>query len=220
MIYIENKSVVLPGSLLADDKHKLGANTFKEDGKIYSDISGLAYVNSDNISVIPFKDTYKPKFGDLIIGQVIDSTYTSWTIKINSTFQGFLPTNELYDKQERNINDLINVKDRLLLRVVNVDEINRVKLTLRNHGLGKFNQGTIISVNQPTVHFLSEENAFIITMIQEYTQSDMIVAKNGYIWINGSSDDIEFIKTIIDAIEEEPFKHNLVKNIQKMIMEI
>ncbi len=218
MIYVDSKSVVLPGSLLADDKHKLGDNTFKEDGKIYSNITGIAYIESNTISVIPFKNSYKPKFGDLIIGQVTDSTYTSWSIKINSSFQGFLPTSELYDKHERNINNLINVRDRLLLRVVNVDEINRVKLTLRNRGLGKFNQGTILSVNQPTVHFLSEENAFLITMIQEYRKADMIVAKNGYIWMNGLEEDIDFIKTIINTIEEEPFKNNLVKNIQKMII--
>lgn len=219
MLFVENKEVVLPGSLLTDnDSYKLCRGTFKEKGKIYSDITGLVYINSDTISVIPFKYTYKPQYGDLIIGRVTSSSYSSWSININSTYHGYLSTSELYDKNEQNINNIINVNDMLLLRVANVDEINRVKLTLRARGLGKFNQGIIVRVKQPTVHFLSEENAFITTMIQEYTYTDMIVAKNGLIWINGLKENVEMILKIIEKIEEQPFKHNLIKNVQNMII--
>lgn len=218
MIFVENKEVVLPGSLLTDNDYKLGGGTFRENGKIYSNITGLVYIESEQISVIPLKHTYKPKYGDLIIGRVTGSSYSSWSIDINSIYHGFLPTSELYDKNEPNINNLINIKDMLLLRVANVDEINRVKLTLRSRGLGKFNQGVIIKVKQPTVHFLSEENAFITSMIQEYTYTDIIVAKNGLIWINGLKENVEIILKIIEVIEEEPFKHNLIKIIQSMIL--
>ena len=173
MIFVENKEIVLPGSLLTDNNYKLGRGTYKENGKIYSSITGLVYFESEQIKVIPLKDTYSPNYGDLVIGRVTGSSYSSWSIDINSTYHGFLPTTELYDKNEPNINNIINIKDMLLLRVANVDEINRVKLTLRSRGLGKFNQGTIIKVKQPTIHFLSEENAFLTTMIQEYTKHIM-----------------------------------------------
>lgn len=218
MLYVDNKEVVLPGTLLTDGKYKLGRGTFKEKGKIYSNMTGLVYFDSDTVSVIPFKNAYKPKYGDLVIGRVTSSSYSSWGININSTYQGFLPTSELYDNQEHNISHIINVRDMLLLRVSNVDEINRVKLTLRAHGLGKFNQGVIIKVKQPTVHFLSEENAFLTSLIQEYTQTDVIVAKNGLIWINGLKDNIKNIMTIIEFIDENPFMHNLVKKVQSMII--
>ncbi|MBE6488450.1 MAG: hypothetical protein E7Z86_07035 [Methanosphaera stadtmanae] len=218
MLYVDNKEVVLPGMLLTDGNYKLGRGTFKEKGKIYSNMTGLVYFDSDIVSVIPFKNAYKPKYGDLVIGRVTSSSYSSWGININSTYQGFLPTSELYDNQEHNISHIINVRDMLLLRVSNVDEINRVKLTLRAHGLGKFNQGVIIKVKQPTVHFLSEENAFLTTLIQEYTQTDVIVAKNGLIWINGLKENIKNIMTIIEFIDENPFMHNLVKKVQSMII--
>ena len=118
------------------------------------------------------------------------------------------------------MNQIINVKDMLLLRVASIDEINRVKLTIRSHGLGKFNQGIIVKVKQPTVHFLSEENAFLTSMIQEYTYTDMIVAKNGLIWLNGLKENVEKILKIIDEIEQQPFKHNLIKIIQSKIMNL
>lgn len=219
MIFVENKEIVLPGSLLTDNNYKLGRGTYKENGKIYSSITGLVYFESEQIKVIPLKDTYSPNYGDLVIGRVTGSSYSSWSIDINSTYHGFLPTTELYDKNEPNINNIINIKDMLLLRVANVDEINRVKLTLRSRGLGKFNQGTIIKVKQPTIHFLSEENAFLTTMIQEYTYTDVIIGKNGLIWINGLKENIERIIEIIELIEKkEPLKHNLIKHIQSMIL--
>lgn len=219
MIFVENKEIVLPGNLLTDNNYKLGRGTYKENGKIYSSITGLVYFESEQIKVIPLKDTYSPNYGDLVIGRVTGSSYSSWSIDINSTYHGFLPTTELYDKNEPNINNIINIKDILLLRVANVDEINRVKLTLRSRGLGKFNQGTIIKVKQPTIHFLSEENAFLTTMIQEYTYTDVIIGKNGLIWINGLKENIERIIEIIELIEkEEPLKHNLIKHIQSMIL--
>ena len=219
MIFVENKEIVLPGSLLTDNNYKLGRGTYKENGKIYSSITGLVYFESEQIKVIPLKVTYSPNYGDLVIGRVTGSSYSSWSIDINSTYHGFLPTTELYDKNEPNINNIINIKDMLLLRVANVDEINRVKLTLRSRGLGKFNQGTIIKVKQPTIHFLSEENAFLTTMIQEYTYTDVIIGKNGLIWINGLKENIERIIEIIELIEkEEPLKHNLIKHIQSMIL--
>ena len=219
-MFVDNKQIVLPGHLLSDSKLNLGRGTFKENGKIYSNMTGIVYIESETISVIPFKYMYKPKYGDLIIGRVTNSSYSSWTININSTYQGYLSTSELYDKNEQNMNQIINVKDILLLRVAQVDEINRVKLTIRSHGLGKFNQGVIVRVKQPTVHFLSEENAFLTSMIQEYTYTDMIVAKNGLIWINGLKENVEKILKIIEEIENQPFKHNLIKIVQSKIMNL
>ena len=218
MRYVENKEMVLPGTLLADNNYTTGRFTFHENDKIYSDTAGLVYFNSEKVSVIPFKYSYNPEYGDLIIGRVIGSSYSSWTIDINSSYNGFLLTSELYDKNEQNISNIINMNDMLLLRVSNVDEIHRVKLTLRSHGLGKFNQGFIIHVKQPTIHFLSEENAFLTNMIQEYTHTDIIVAKNGLIWINGLNEDIEKTIQVVKLIEKEPFKYNLIKDVQSMLI--
>ena len=109
MIFVENKEIVLPGSLLTDNNYKLGRGTYKENGKIYSSITGLVYFESEQIKVIPLKDTYSPNYGDLVIGRVTGSSYSSWSIDINSTYHGFLPTTELYDKNEPNINNIINI---------------------------------------------------------------------------------------------------------------
>ncbi|RAP49726.1 MAG: hypothetical protein BZ133_07095 [Methanosphaera sp. SHI613] len=218
MYFVENKEVVFPGTLLTDNNMNIGNGTFKDDGKIFSSIMGFVYFNSDNVSVIPFKDSYKPKYGDLVIGRVTNSSYSSWAIDLNTTYHGYLPTSELYDNNQQSICSIINDNDILLLRVANVDEINRIKLTIRSQGLGKFNQGVIKKVNQPTIHFLSEENIFIISLIEKYLHSDVIVAKNGLIWINAQKENIQRVVEIIEFIDENPFMHNLVKKVQSIII--
>ncbi|MBO7719154.1 MAG: hypothetical protein J6S29_03265 [Methanosphaera sp.] len=218
MYFVENKEVVFPGSLLTDNNLKIGNGTFKDNGKIFSNIMGFVYFESDSVHVIPFKDSYNPKYGDLVIGRVTNSSYSSWAIDLNTTYHGYLPTSELYDDNQQSIYSIINVKDILLLRVANVDEINRIKLTIRSHGLGKFNQGVIKKVKQPTIHFLSEENVFIISLIEKYLNTDVIVAKNGLIWINAKRENISKVVEIIDYIDKNPFMHNLVKKVQSIII--
>lgn len=218
MYFVENKEVVFPGSLLTDNNLKNGKGTFKDNGKIFSNMMGFVYFESDGVYVIPFKDSYSPKYGDLVIGRVTNSTYSSWSIDLNTTYHGYLPTSELCDNSQQNLSSIINVKDILLLRVANVDEINRIKLTIRSHGLGKFNQGVIKKVKQPTIHFLSEENVFVISLIEKYLHADVIVAKNGLIWINSTKENIDYVIEIIDFIDENPFMHNLVKKVQSIII--
>ena len=41
MIYVENKDLVIPGEVLADDDYYSGRGTFKENGKICSSLMGL-----------------------------------------------------------------------------------------------------------------------------------------------------------------------------------
>ena len=53
MIYVENKDLVIPGEVLADDEYYSGRGTFKEDGKICSSLMGLVSLRNKKIRVIP-----------------------------------------------------------------------------------------------------------------------------------------------------------------------
>ena len=55
MIYVENKDLVIPGQVLADDECYPGRGTFKEDGKICSSLIGLVSLRNKKIRVIPLK---------------------------------------------------------------------------------------------------------------------------------------------------------------------
>ena len=55
MIYVENKDLVIPGQLLADDEYYSGRGTFKENGKVCSSLMGLVSLRNKKLRVIPQK---------------------------------------------------------------------------------------------------------------------------------------------------------------------
>ena len=67
MIYVENKDLVIPGQILADDEYYSGRGTFKDDGKVCSSLMGLVSLRNKKISVIPLKSKYLPKKGDVVL---------------------------------------------------------------------------------------------------------------------------------------------------------
>ena len=46
MIYVENKDLVIPGEVLADDDYYSGRGTFKENGKVCSSLMGLVSLSN------------------------------------------------------------------------------------------------------------------------------------------------------------------------------
>ena len=55
MIYVNEKDLVVPGELLAEDDYYPGRGTFEDDGKICSKLLGLVSLRNKKISVIPLK---------------------------------------------------------------------------------------------------------------------------------------------------------------------
>ena len=68
MIYVENKDLVIPGQILADDEYYAGRGTFKENGKVCSSLMGRVSLRNKKLRVIPLKSKYVPKKGDGVIG--------------------------------------------------------------------------------------------------------------------------------------------------------
>ena len=61
MIYVENKDLVIPGQVLADDEYYSGRGTFKENGKVCSSLMGLVSLRNKKIRVIPLSSCCKSR---------------------------------------------------------------------------------------------------------------------------------------------------------------
>lgn len=55
MIYVENKDLVIPGEVLADDEYYSGRGTFKENGKICSSLMGLVSLRNKKLELFLLK---------------------------------------------------------------------------------------------------------------------------------------------------------------------
>ena len=217
MIYVENKDLVIPGEVLADDDFYSGRGTFKENGKICSSLMGLVSLRNKKLRVIPLKSKYVPKKGDVVIGKVNDVRFSMWDIDINSPYSGILPAFEVFGREKKELNRVFDVGDVLFLRVVEVDEVKKAKLGLKGRGMGKFRGGIIVDIAPTKVPRLIGKKGSMINMIKDKTQCKIVVGQNGLVWVKGDEDMEQLTREVIHIIEKEAHTSGLTNKIKNYL---
>ncbi|WP_296800669.1 exosome complex RNA-binding protein Rrp4 [uncultured Methanobrevibacter sp.] len=217
MIYVENKDLVIPGQVLADDEYYSGRGTFKENGKVCSSLMGLVSLRNKKIRVIPLKSKYVPKKGDVVIGKINDVRFSMWDVDINSPYSGILPAFEVFGREKKELNKVYDVGDVLFLRVVDVDEIKKAKLGLKGRGMGKFKGGIIVDIAPTKVPRLIGKKGSMINMIKDKTKCKIVVGQNGLVWVKGDGDMEQLTKNVIHLIEAEAHTSGLTNKIKNKL---
>ncbi len=220
VIFVEDKEIVIPGDILADEDYHAGRGTFKENSKITSSLVGLVAVRDKNISVIPLQSKYIPKRGDVVIGEITDIRFSMWNLDINSPYSGFLPASDVFGKEKRDLSKAFNVGDVLFLRVVDVDEVKKVKLGLKGRGLGKFRGGILINITPTKVPRLIGKKGSMINMIKDETNCEVTVGQNGVVWVKGKPDMERVAEKVINMIEEQAHTSGLTDRVRNMLFEL
>ena len=217
MIYVENKDLVIPGQVLADDEYYSGRGTFKENGKVCSSLMGLVSLRNKKLRVIPLKSKYVPKKGDVVIGKISDVRFSMWNVDINSPYSGILPAFEVFGREKKELNKVYDIGDVLFLRVVDVDEIKKAKLGLKGRGMGKFKGGIIVDIAPTKVPRLIGKKGSMINMIKDKTNCKIVVGQNGLVWVKGDKDMEQLTKSIIQLIEAEAHTSGLTNKIKNKL---
>ena len=217
MIYVEDKNLVIPGQILADDEYYPGRGTFKEDGKVCSSLIGLVSLRNKKIRVIPLKSKYVPKKGDVVIGKINDVRFSMWDVDINSPYSGILPAFEVFGRDKKELSKVYDVGDVLFLRVIDVDEVKKAKLGLKGRGLGKFKGGIIVDISPTKVPRLIGKKGSMINMIKNKTNCKIVVGQNGLVWVKGDEDMEQLTREIIHTIEVEAHTSGLTNKIKNKL---
>ena len=217
MIHVENKDLVIPGQILADDEYYSGRGTFKENGKVCSSLLGRVSLRNKKIRVIPLKSKYVPKKGDVVIGKIKDVRFSMWDLDINSPYSGILPAFEVFGREKKELNKVYDVGDVLFLRVVDVDEIKKAKLGLKGRGMGKFKGGIIVDIAPTKVPRLIGKKGSMINMIKDKTKCKIVVGQNGLVWVKGNEDMEQLTRDIIHLIEAEAHTSGLTNKIKNKL---
>ena len=220
MLLIEDKQIVVPGEILAEGDFHSGRGTFKDADKVCSSLVGLVAVRDKKISVIPLQSKYIPKRGDVVIGKISDIRFSMWNLDINSPYSGILPAAEVFGKEKRELNRAFDVGDVLFLRVVDVDEVKKVKLGLKGRGLGKFRGGILIHITPTKVPRLIGKKGSMINMIKDQTKCEVVVGQNGVVWVKGKPEMERIVQKVIKTIEEEAHTSGLTDRIKNMLFEL
>ena len=217
MIYVEDKNLVIPGQILADDEYYPGRGTFKEDCKVCSSLMGLVSLRNKKIRVIPLKSKYVPKKGDVVIGKINDVRFSMWDVNINSPYSGILPAFEVFGRDKKELSKVYDVGDVLFLRVIDVDEVKKAKLGLKGRGLGKFKGGIIVDISPTKVPRLIGKKGSMINMIKNKTNCKIVVGQNGLVWVKGDDDMEQLTREIIHTIEVEAHTSGLTNKIKNKL---
>ena len=217
MIYVENKDLVIPGQILADDEYYSGRGTFKENGKVCSSLLGRVSLRNKKLRVIPLKSKYVPKKGDVVIGKINDVRFSMWDVDINSPYSGILPAFEVFGRDKKELNKVYDVGDVLFLRVVDVDEIKKAKLGLKGRGMGKFRGGIIVDIAPTKVPRLIGKKGSMINMIKDKTKCKIVVGQNGLVWVKGDEDMEQLTREVIHLIEAEAHTSGLTNKIKNKL---
>jgi exosome complex component RRP4 len=221
-VLVENKSVAVPGGVLATGMDYLpGENTYREGDKIHSGVLGLVGTSGRVIKVIPLSGIYKPKNGDKIIAQVFDITMSGWRVKTNTAYPAMLNVRDAstrFIRKNEDLSSIISVGDFIVAKIFNVTSQNLIDLTMKEPGLRKINGGRIISINSQKVPRVIGKQGSMISLIKKYTDCNITVGQNGLIWISGKSAEDELkASEAIKLVESESHKSGLTERIETFL---
>lgn len=200
VIHVPNRTLVLPGELLAEGDLKAGRGAYKEDQRIFSSVVGLAEISEKEVSVIALEGCYEPRVGDDVIGVIIDSHMYGWLVDINSPYVGELYAQEVLGKMstKTELSSYLRIGDLIFAKVKEVTPLKRVKLQTRGAGYGKMKGGRLVEITPVKTPRVIGKRRSMLSMIQSVTGCALKVGQNGRIVI--MSEDDKKISAITEAL--------------------
>jgi exosome complex component RRP4 len=198
------KKIVIPGDLLSENTKKAGYGTYVKNNKIYSSFCGIENLKEDKVGVIPLAGAYIPSVNDVVIGIVIVVTPSNWIMNIASPYDGLFHVSEYPRRVEsREMPEIMDVGDSMILRVKDVDNSMKIELALRDSNFHKLKTGQIVEVEPVKVPRVIGHGGSMISMLKKETNCSIFVGQNGRIWIDGKDEDVELLSRALRKIEAE-----------------
>lgn len=211
------REIVIPGDMLGEDPKLAGAGTYVRGGKVYSANYGLVDRRS-NIKVIPLSGRYIPARSDLVIGKVVDMTFSNWFVDINSPYEGMLHVSEFPERVDQtNMSKYLHVGELIIARVADVDPTMKVELTMRDEHLRILRQGRVIDISHVKIPRVIGRNGSMISMLKKDLNVSIFVGQNGRIWLKGDEKRVDLAIRTLFKIEREAHTSGLTDKIKEYI---
>jgi exosome complex component RRP4 len=214
------KSLVLPGEQIELGTAKAGAGTHTEGGKVIATILGLKIEHKGVVSVVALSGVYVPRQGDTVIGTVQDLSPSSWAVGIGIAIPAPLHVNDVPWKVDfGDTARYIAVGDTVLCKVLKIDEVRRVFLTLNGPGLRKLEGGQVVEISYTNVGRVVGKAGATIERLKRWTNCRMFAARNGRVWIDGELPDMGVAIAAVKLIEREANSPNLSETLDAYLKE-
>ncbi len=195
------KEIVLPGDVVSDNPVR-SPYTYIENGRTYSMVLGLCERNP--LSIVPLESIWDPRIEDTVVGVVtsvrnsvyeVDLRFHGRSIIIGGKFERFS----------------FKVGDVVEATIKDIEEKRTIILSYPKMLSG----GTLISVKPAKIPRIIGRDNTMIRQIAESAGSNIVVGKNGLIWLKGG--DIALATEVILRVQEEAHVSGLTERIKKMM---
>ncbi|MBI5388960.1 RNA-binding protein [Candidatus Woesearchaeota archaeon] len=220
---VEERSIVVPGEILADGMEYLPTKgTYRDGNYIRASRLGLVSVDGKVLKLIPLTGKYFPKRGDVIIGKVIDIMLAGWRIDFNSAYSAMISLKDAtteFIERGADLTRYFNLGDYVIGKITNVTSQNLVDVTTKGPGFRKLVGGRVIEVESSKVPRIVGKQGSMISMIQTLTGCQILVGQNGWVWLQGEPrHEIIAIRTI-KKVEQESHLSGLTDAVKAFIDE-
>lgn len=189
-LLVENKSIAVPGEVLAKGMEYLPTNgTYREGDSILASRLGIVNIDGRLIRITPVSGRYLPKRGDVVIVKVEDITLNGWLCSINSAYSALLSLREgssEFIAKGADLTRYYSFGDYLIVEIISVSSQNVVDLTMKGPGLRKLGEGRILRIDPNKVPRLIGKAASMINLLKEATGCRISAGQNGVIWVQGA----------------------------------
>jgi len=214
----KQRVVVIPGDEIGAPGLKSGSGSYRRDGKVFAAQLGIRNVRGDFVNVIPLGGRYIPRGGDSVIGIVVEMGPSNWLVDINSPYPAPMHVSEVPWKVEfGDTARYLTIGDAILAKVLAVDEIKHVQVTMKEHGLRKLDGGQLVEISHSKVPRMIGKGGSMIALLKDATKCRMFVGQNGRIWLDGEQDSMMRATQAIKRIDEASQQFGLTEEIKKML---
>jgi len=197
------RKIVVPGELVTEERKRLGRNVYLRDGKIFSEVIGLAVEDETTASVVALEGRYMPEKGDIVVGIVVGEKFAGYDIDLKYFYKAFVSKKEFMDSLKNH--------SVVSARVDKVNEVNEIELS----NVRVFYGGIVIGVSPVKVPRIIGKDSSMLEVLKKGTNSTLVVGKNGLIW--AKTDNLALLEKALEKIQMESHLENLTNRISEFL---
>ena len=195
--------ILIPG----DNLKKKDNNSYERENNYYSKY--ILLVNEDKTAKL--FGYYMPEVNDIVIGKVIDVLSNGWLVDINSPYIGKLSLKDI----GMDPNDIYTYGDYILCQIVRMTKNKLIDLDIKKKE--KLNDGLILKVDPARIPRVIGKNSSMLNLIKQYLKIDIIIGKNGRIYLNGDVNEVSKAVDIIRFIINNSYKRGLTEKVKEIL---
>ena len=194
--------IVMPGEIVSDRPVRM-AYAYSDGQKTYSTVVGML---SQEGKLIPLEGPYEPLPEDYVVGYVSDVRFAGYSIDIGTANPGSMSSRDSREK--------FSLGDMALAKIIAVDEVKNIDLA----DARKLAGGRIEKISPVKVPRLIGKKNSMITMIADATGCQIVVGRNGYVFISHKGDH-KLACEAVEMIEREAHTSGLTDRVAAYMKE-